>query len=161
MFQGIGKNFKVFGFEYWSDPNDPTSGYVEWVVDGTPSHRLGASAVSADPLDGGGSGVAQRLIPVEPMSIVLNLGISRTFRFFFFLSPILRHLLTHTNTPFFCSLTANWQTINTDSMMFPSEFLIDYVRVYQRKDQQNVGCNPPDFPTSDYIQNHIDAYMST
>ncbi|KAF9443205.1 glycoside hydrolase family 16 protein [Macrolepiota fuliginosa MF-IS2] len=129
--QGQGKNFKVFGFEYWSDPKDPTSGYIEWVVDGTPSHRVGAGAVGPDPIASGGSGVGQRLIPVEPMSIVLNLGIS-----------------------------PNWQTINTDSMMFPSEFLIDYVRVYQRKDQINVGCDPPEFPTAKYIQDHIQAYMS-
>lgn len=77
MFQGQGKNFKVFGFEYWSDPNNPLDGYVQWVVDGTPSHRLGAGAVGPDPLELGGSGVGQRLIPLEPMSIVLNLGISR------------------------------------------------------------------------------------
>lgn len=82
MFQGLGKNFKVFGFEYWSDPNDPKSGYVQWVVDGTPSHRLGAGAVGPDPLELGGSGVGQRLIPLEPMSIVLNLGISRELSFF-------------------------------------------------------------------------------
>jgi len=77
MFQGSGRNFKVFGFEYWSDPNDPTSGYVEWVVDGSPSHRMGAAAIGPDPENKGGSGIGQRLVPLEPMSIILNLGISR------------------------------------------------------------------------------------
>jgi len=77
MFQGSGRNFKVFGFEYWSDPNDPTSGYVEWVVDGSPSHRMGATAIGPDPENQGGTGIGQRLVPLEPMSIVLNLGISR------------------------------------------------------------------------------------
>jgi beta-glucan synthesis-associated protein KRE6 len=68
----------VFGFEYWSDPRDPTSGYVEWVVDGTPSHCMGASAVGPDPEAQGSSEVGQKLILLELMSIVLNLGISRT-----------------------------------------------------------------------------------
>lgn len=56
-------------------------------------------------------------------------------------------------------MIANWQTIDTTTMMFPSEFLIDYVRVYQRKDELNVGCDPKDFPTADYISSHIQAYM--
>lgn len=37
---------------------------------------------------------------------------------------------------------------------------VDYVRVYQRKDQTNVGCNPSRYPTTDYINNHMDAYSS-
>jgi len=44
-------------------------------------------------------------------------------------------------------------------MIFPSEYLIDYVRVYQRKDQVNVGCDPQDFPTAKYINDHLEAYM--
>ena len=35
---------------------------------------------------------------------------------------------------------------------------IDYVRVYQRKGQTNTGCNPKDYPTADYIKNHLQAY---
>lgn len=88
MFQGSGHNFKVFGFEYWSDPNDPTSGYVEWVVDGSPSHRMGAAAVGPDPENQGGTGIGQRLIPLEPMSIILNLGISRTSSHFLILPSL-------------------------------------------------------------------------
>jgi hypothetical protein len=54
----------------------------------------------------------------------------------------------------------NWQTVDLASMMFPSEMLVDYVRVYQRKGSTNVGCNPKDFPTTDYINNHLEAYQS-
>jgi len=32
---------------------------------------------------------------------------------------------------------------------------IDYIRVYQPKDARNVGCNPPDFPTADYINQWV------
>ena len=44
-------------------------------------------------------------------------------------------------------------------MIFPSEYLIDYVRVYQRKDEVNIGCDPDDFPTAKYINDHLEAYM--
>lgn len=53
---------------------------------------------------------------------------------------------------------ANWQTIDETTLLFPAEMLIDYVRVYQRKDEVNVGCDPKDYPTADYIASHIDAY---
>jgi hypothetical protein len=35
----------------------------------------------------------------------------------------------------------NGQDVDATTMMFPSEFLIDYVRVYQRKGYTNVGCD--------------------
>ncbi|KAF9044091.1 glycoside hydrolase family 16 protein [Panaeolus papilionaceus] len=128
MFQGSGTNFKTFGFEYWSDPNDRQAGYINWQVDGKQSHGVWAPAVGPDQ-GPDGSGVGQRLIPEEPMSLVLNLGIS-----------------------------PNWQPIDLSTMMFPSEFKIDYVRVYQRKGQTNTGCNPPNYPTAKYIQDHLEAY---
>ena len=64
------------GFEYWADPANRQDGFITWQVDGTPSYRLGTSAMAPD-TGPDGSQVGQRLIPEEPMSIVLNLGISR------------------------------------------------------------------------------------
>jgi len=80
MFQGSGSNFKTLGFEYWADLSKPTKGFITWQVDEKPTVRLGATAMGPDKAKGG-SGVGQRLIPVEPMSIVLNLGISRASLF--------------------------------------------------------------------------------
>jgi len=73
----------VVGFEYWSDPNDRSAGSVTWQVDGQRSHRVLATAVAPDQ-GTDGSGVGQRLVPEEPMSIVLNLGISRMSFFYLF-----------------------------------------------------------------------------
>ncbi|KAF8339430.1 beta-glucan synthesis-associated [Amanita rubescens] len=112
MFQGSGAVFHTMGFEYWADPSDRPNNFITWQVDGSPSYRLGASAVGPD-TGTNGTGVGQRLIPEEPMSIVLNLGIS-----------------------------PNWQTIDLTTMIFPAELRIDYVRVYQRKGSKNVGCDP-------------------
>jgi hypothetical protein len=54
------------GFEYWSNPQNPSEGYVHWVANGQQSHRVGAGAVGPDQGEDG-SGVGQRLIPEEPM----------------------------------------------------------------------------------------------
>ncbi|TFK23860.1 concanavalin A-like lectin/glucanase [Coprinopsis marcescibilis] len=130
MFQGSQQRFTTFGFEYWADPNNREDGYIWWQVDGKQTHRMGARAVRADP-EPEGSGVGDRLIPEEPMAIVLNLGMS-----------------------------SNWQTISLPTMRFPGEMLVDYVRVYQRKGAINVGCDPKEYPTRRYIEEHMDAYMS-
>jgi hypothetical protein len=64
------------GFEYWANPPNPGEGFVTWMVDDKPSVRMGAAAVGSDQ-GADGTGVGPRLIPEEPMSIVLNLGMSR------------------------------------------------------------------------------------
>ncbi|KJA16007.1 glycoside hydrolase family 16 protein [Hypholoma sublateritium FD-334 SS-4] len=130
MFQGSGANFHTLGFEYWSDPNDRSAGEITWQVDGEKSHQVTAAAVAGDPLPDG-TGISQRLISEEPMSIVLNLGLSQ-----------------------------NWQNITLSTMIFPAEMKFDYVRVYQRKGQTNVGCDPSNYPTADYIANHPVAYSN-
>jgi len=130
MFNGSGAQYVTFGFEYWADPSSPEDGFITWQVDGSPSIRMGADAMAADQ-GTGGSGVDRRLIPEEPMSIVLNLAISQSF-----------------------------QTVNTATMTFPAELLVEYVRVYQRNGQQNVGCSPKDYPTADYINAHLPAYSN-
>ena len=40
-------------------------------------------------------------------------------------------------------------------MQFPAQMLVDYVRVYQRQGSENVGCNPSDHPTTDYINKYV------
>lgn len=78
-----------------------------------------------------GADISQRLISQEPMSIVFNLGVSHSF-----------------------------QTFNVEDLNFPAEFLIDYVRVYQRVNDPgaSLGCSPSQYPTAKYIEQHFDAY---
>lgn len=45
-------------------------------------------------------------------------------------------------------------------MIFPAVMQVDYVRIYQRKGQTNIGCDPPDYPTKKYIDDHPSAYSS-
>ncbi|KAI6097787.1 beta-glucan synthesis-associated [Pisolithus sp. B1] len=130
VYVGSGNQFITFGFEYWSNPKNSSDGYVIWQTGGQPTARLGAPALSPD-LGLNGTQVGQRLISLEPMSIVLNLGMS-----------------------------PNWQTIDTSTLSFPAEMRVDYVRVYQRQGETNIGCSPPDFPTDSYIKRHLDSYMN-
>ncbi|KAI0365988.1 beta-glucan synthesis-associated [Pilatotrama ljubarskyi] len=130
MFQGSGAVFKTLGFEYWANPKNRGEGFITWQTDGKPTVRMGAAAMGPDQ-GPDGSQVSQRLIPEEPMSIVLNLGISK-----------------------------NWQTILPETMIFPAVMQIDYVRVYQRSGSTNIGCDPKDYPTADYINSHLEAYSN-
>ncbi|KAJ7287524.1 glycoside hydrolase family 16 protein [Mycena rebaudengoi] len=73
--------------------------------------------------------ISARPVPQEPMYIIANLGMSKNF------GPVdLAHL------------------------PFPCHLRLDYIRVYQPKNSINLGCNPPAFPTSDYINTYIEAY---
>lgn len=79
-----------------------------------------------------GTMVSQRLIADEPMYIILNFGMSYSF--------------------------AGDMVI--DNLNFPAIMSIDYVRVYQRNGLINIGCDPPNYPTADYIDRHIEAYTN-
>lgn len=75
--------------------------------------------------------IGWRPISREPMSINMNMGISN-----------------------------NWAYIDWNALHFPFTFRIDYVRVYQPKDAKNLGCDPPGYPTQNYINSHKDIYYN-
>lgn len=115
---GIG-SFQTYGFEYLNDDN---LGYVTWYV-GEPTLTVHAWSLSPN------GNVGWRRISKEPMSIVMNLGMSN-----------------------------NWAYIDWTSINFPVIMSVDYVRLYQPNDTINLTCDPPGFPTFDYINNHLPAY---
>ena len=75
--------------------------------------------------------IDQRPVPQEPMYIIMNFGMS-----------------------------TNFAIVDLDHLPFPATMLIDYVRVYQRSSEKNIGCDPKDFPTQDYINTYIEAYTN-
>ncbi|TIC00650.1 concanavalin A-like lectin/glucanase [Wallemia mellicola] len=75
--------------------------------------------------------IGQRLVSEEPMSIIMNFGMADGF-----------------------------SAVELDKLNFPATMRVDYVRIYQPEDHINVGCNPPSRPTTDYINDHLDAYMN-
>lgn len=57
-------------------------------------------------------------------------------------------------------MSNNFQAVDFANLPFPSEYLIDYVRVYQRPGIGAMGCDPADHPTADYIARHANAYAN-
>ncbi|KAJ6593908.1 beta-glucan synthesis-associated [Mycena capillaripes] len=75
--------------------------------------------------------ISARPVPQEPMYIIANLGMS-----------------------------TNFGPVDLDHLPFPCHLSIDYIRVYQPKNAINIGCDPPDFPTLQYINTYIEAYTN-
>jgi hypothetical protein len=44
--------------------------------------------------------------------------------------------------------------------LWPVHMLVDYIRVYQDPNAQDIGCDPADMPTASYIQTYNEAYTS-
>ncbi|KAG1795944.1 glycoside hydrolase family 16 protein [Suillus plorans] len=102
-------------FECRSDSSNPADGYITWQTAGVESARVGAAALSPDPLPDG-TDVSQRLISVEPM-VCLRL------------SPRHSAWRIHSTSPL-SSTWAGWQTVHLSAMIFPAGMLVDYVRAY-------------------------------
>lgn len=114
--------FQKVGFEYLNDDDD---GYIRWFIGDDPTLTLHAKALHPN------GNIGWRRILKEPMSMILNLAISK-----------------------------NWAYIDWASIKFPVTMRVDYVRIYQPEDAENVGCDPEDYPTYDYIQLHLNAYSN-
>lgn len=44
--------------------------------------------------------------------------------------------------------------------LMPATMRIDYIRIYQDEDNEMVTCDPPGFPTTDYIAKHPEPYAN-
>ncbi|CAE6443354.1 hypothetical protein ACGC1H_006125 [Rhizoctonia solani] len=75
--------------------------------------------------------IGPRPVPQEPLYMIFNLGIS-----------------------------PNFGGIDWEHLVFPTWMLVDWVRVYQPKGARNVGCDPEDYPTAEYINTFIEAYTN-
>lgn len=75
--------------------------------------------------------IGRREIMPEPMYIIANLGISPKFGI-----------------------------IDFENLIFPTVMSIDYIRVYQPAGKVNIGCDPKERPTKDYIEQFEKAYTN-
>ncbi|KAK7045027.1 GH16 domain-containing protein [Favolaschia claudopus] len=78
-----------------------------------------------------GTQISARPISEEPMYILVNLGISPAFGF-----------------------------VDVEHLVFPAIMRIEWIRVYQRADRINIGCDPPERPTAAYIEAYKEAYTN-
>jgi beta-glucanase (GH16 family) len=53
-------------------------------------------------------------------------------------------------------ISKNFGVIDFQHLTFPATMRVDWIRVYQRADSINIGCDPKDFPTEAYINQFVD-----
>ena len=114
--------YQMYAFEY--TPGE--EGAVTWFVGTEKTWTVDARAV------GPNGNVGQRVVPTEPMAIVMNLGMSTSF------API----------------------DDAISKTFPGIMRFDYIRIYQDPEHESVTCDPPGFETTEYIEKHPVAYQN-
>jgi len=120
----VNGGFAIYGVEYKTGSN----GYVTWINNGKRAWTVYPSAIGPNSQ----TNISQRMIPEEPLYIIMNLGISR-----------------------------NFAQIQFDQLVFPSQMKVDYVRIYQSPGNRRVGCDPSDHPTAAYINKYSEAYTNT
>lgn len=118
-----GKGYAQYGFYY----QPGADGQITWQVAEQNTWKLDARAI------GPNGNAGQRVIPAEPMSVIMNFGMSSGFA-----------------------------ELNLTGLapLMPAVMRFDYVRIYQASDSTSVTCDPDGYPTSDYIKKHMDAYTN-
>ncbi|GAB7354648.1 hypothetical protein MBLNU459_g5079t1 [Dothideomycetes sp. NU459] len=116
-----GEVYQQYAYEY--TPGAAKNSSIAWWVGEQMVMRFDARAI------GPNGNVGQRLVSEEPMSLVMNLGLSE-----------------------------NWVDVNWAALKFPTVMRIDYIRWYQKEGEEMVTCDPPGYETTEYIKNHPEAY---
>ncbi|KAJ9101837.1 hypothetical protein QFC21_003177 [Naganishia friedmannii] len=127
VYQNTTGDFNTYGLEWYADTNDRENGYIAWVANGVRSWTVHASSIRANPL----TEIGQRIIPEEPMYLIVNFGMSN-----------------------------NFQSVTFNQLNFPNEMHIDWIRVFTKDGLGTVGCSPEDYPTAAYIAAHENAYTN-
>ncbi|KAJ7733388.1 glycoside hydrolase family 16 protein [Mycena maculata] len=123
-YQLTGQCFSTYGFEYAPGYADA---YISWITDDKLAWTMNGNMVGADSV----TEIGARQVPVEPMYVIMNLGLSESFG-----------------------------AIDFAHLTFPAVMRVDWVRVYQDPDNVQVGCDPAAYPTADYINEYMEAYTN-
>lgn len=118
-----GKAYQTYGFEY--EPG--SSGYVTWFVGDEYTWKVDARSTRPN------GNIGQRVIPEEPLALIMNFGMSNSFA-----------------TVFLANLAE----------LMPATMRFDYVRIYQESGSESVTCDPPGYPTTPYIKAHPEPYAN-
>ncbi|KAF1912808.1 beta-glucan synthesis-associated protein-domain-containing protein [Ampelomyces quisqualis] len=118
-----GEQYQRYSFEYV--PGEGKDAFISWKIGDQTMWIMDGRAI------GPNGNVAARQVSEEPMSLILNLGLSNA-----------------------------WTLIDWANLKFPTVMRVDYVRWYQKKGEAMVTCDPPGFETTKYIKDHINAYTN-
>ncbi|KAF3905821.1 hypothetical protein AA313_de0206113 [Arthrobotrys entomopaga] len=118
-----GKQYQTYAYEY----KPGADGYIEWDVGREPTWRMEGPSVRAN------GNIGQRVIPMEPMTVILNLGMGTSFA---------------------------WVEFTEIAKLLPAKMRVDWVRIYQPPGHESVTCDPKGYETTQYIKDHPVAYMN-
>lgn len=118
-----GNEYQTYGFEY----TPGSSGDISWFVGDDYVWKLDHRALRPN------GNIGQRVIPMEPMTVIMNFGMSPSFAEIFL---------------------ANLQALMPATMRF------DYLRIYQEAGQESITCDPPGYPTTEFIAKHPEPYAN-
>lgn len=76
VYQNTSGNFNKYGMEWYGTTDDRENGYVAWEASGVRSWTVHASALRENPL----VEIGPRIIPEEPMYLIMNFGMSNNFQ---------------------------------------------------------------------------------
>jgi len=57
-------------------------------------------------------------------------------------------------------ISPNFGAIDFEHLTFPMVMSVDYIRVYQRPEDVNAGCDPDGFPTQSYINQWVSSFST-
>ena len=116
-----GKAYQKYSFEYKTGED----GWISWRVGEQETWTMDANAV------GPNGNIGRRVIPEEPLSVIVNFGMSNSFA------------------------ALNLTGI---AASLPATMRVDYIRIYQDEGNELITCDPPGYPTTEYIKNHPEPY---
>ncbi|KAE8328099.1 beta-glucan synthesis-associated protein-domain-containing protein [Aspergillus sergii] len=117
-----GTQYQVYAFDY----TPGARGNITWYVGQDKTWTLDGRAL------GPNGNIGQRMIPLEPMSIIMNLGMAYSF------APVDDNI----------------------KKFLPGYMRFDYLRIYQDPDNISLTCDPPGYETTEYIAKHPKAYQN-
>ncbi|KAJ0396044.1 hypothetical protein P43SY_008318 [Pythium insidiosum] len=124
------------------------TGYVRWMLSGTPIYEIPAQSLVNGPQDAARSN-PRLTFPEEPMYIIFNVALSAQWG------------ARPPNVGYPCRGNGTDPYINRICDGFPMYMKIDYVRLYQDLSENStmaIGCDPKTHPTRQWILDHIKEY---
>lgn len=118
-----GKQYQTYAFEY----TPGAEGNVVWYIGKQKTWKMDGRSI------GPNGNIGQRTIPEEPMSVILNFGMSQGF--------------SAVDLPGLAKL-------------LPATMRIDFVRIYQDPGSLSITCDPPGYETTEYIRTHPEPYLN-
>jgi hypothetical protein len=117
--------------------------YITWIANNEVAWTLNVAGMGPDPT----VGISARPIPQEPMVCLFAFQIVTGSLF------LSQYIIMN------LGMSTNFGPVDLEHLPFPTHMRVDYIRVYQPSNARNIGCDPKDFPTADYINTYVSCLL--